>query len=714
MGKEYAKTPTVYQMEASECGAAALSMILGYYGRFMPLEQMRIECGVSRDGSSAKNILLAARKIGLETHGYRKSLEKLIKLTPPCIIHWNFNHFVVFEGQKGKYFYINDPVSGRRRITYKELDDSYTGVVLTFNKTSDFSPSKKTDSFLQFFLKSVSQEKDMLSLVFSGLLMIFPGIVIPAFSRVFIDGILVERNTGWLWGLLIVMLFTLVFQAAVRFYRGTLLLRFQNKVSLISAHSFLTHFFKLPISFFTQRSSGDLSRRVDNNNDLSIFMTSDLAQTALDIMAALFYLVILFAYSPLLTLIGLLIIAVNLLIMKFGAAAIGDMTIKAQQDIGRMFGALYAGISASASLKASGTENEFAKRIQGYYAKTIEMDQKMGRRQQALDVIPDVARQVTNIVILIVGGLLVISGELTEGMLVAFISLLACFMEPIDSLATFIEKIKTAQADLRRVEDIYKYRQDQRFDCAKKEDIDHKLSGNISMRGVAFGYGPLTPPVIEDFEFDLKSGSSIALVGASGSGKTTVARLCSGLYRPMKGEILFDDISFDRLPEEVAAASIATVSQDITLFSGTIRDNLTMWNSSILWNDVIKAAKDACIHDFITARPGAYDFMVSENGANLSGGQRQRLEIARALAINPSILILDEATSALDPVTEKEIMDNIKRRGCTCIVVAHRLSAIRDCDEILVMDRGRIVQRGRHDELIKQEGLYKSLVENAN
>ena len=702
-------------MEATECGAAVLSMILRFYGKYVPLEQMRIECGVSRDGSSAKNILLAAGKFGLETHGYRKSLEKLLELEPPCIIHWNFNHFVVWEGKKGKYYYINDPAVGRRKLNLDEVDECYTGIVLTLKKTSDFTVSKKDETLWQYLIKSVARQRaDLASPIITGLMLLFPGIVIPVFSRVFIDGILVERNREWLPGLIWAMAFTLVFQTILHFYRGILLQRLQNKMSMMSAHRFLTHFFKLPISFFTQRVPGDLAQRVENNNELSIFLTSDLAQTILDIMVALVYLVILFIYSPLLTMTGVVILSVNLIMMRVGAAQIGDMTLKAQQDMGRMMGALYAGISSSATLKATGTENEFASRMQGYSARTIEMDQAMGRKQEILDVIPEVAEQVTSIVILIIGGIMVIRGELTEGMLVAFNSLLLCFMKPIDSLAGFVEKIQVARADLRRVEDIMRYREDTRFDRQGTLEIDKKLQGNIKLTDVSFGYGYHKPPIIEKFGFEIKSGASIAIVGASGSGKSTVAKLCSGLYGPWSGEILFDDISFDRLPEEVIAASISTVSQDIKLFSGTVRDNLTMWNGAILWTDVIKAAKDACIHDFITSRPGAYDCMISENGANFSGGQKQRIEIARALATNPTILILDEATSALDPLVEKEIMDNIKRRGCTCIVVAHRLSAIRDCDEILVIEKGKILQRGRHEELLLQDGLYKSLVENQN
>ena len=710
--RRYAKTPTVFQMEATECGAASLAMILGYFGKFVPLEQMRIECGVTRDGSSAKNIYLAAEKAGLEVHGYRRDVDGLLELPVPCILHWNFNHFVVWEGVKGRYCYINDPAEGRRRLTLDDIDECFTGVVLTFKMTPSFIPAKKTDTMLAFVKERLSgQRGSLLALIVIGLLLVLPGMLIPVFSQIFIDSILVEGNDKWTTGLLAAMMFTLLFRAALTYYRGMLLQRLQNKMILISAYRFLTHFFRLPISFFSQRYAGDLSQRVENNNNISIFLTSELAENILNIMIAVFYIILLMIYSPILTVIGVTIVALNLLIMKLGADSIGDLTLKSQQDQGRMYGALFAGITVSDSLKASGTENDFSGRLQGYYAKNIAMEQNLGKRQQILNAIPETAEQLTSIIVLIIGGLFVIRGDMTEGMLVAFTGLLTAFMEPINGLAEFVQGIQTAKADMRRVEDIMRYKEDARFDDGPREEINGKLKGEVELQDIAFGYSVVKPAFIDGFGFHIKSGASIAFVGASGSGKSTVSKICSGLYKPWDGEIKLDGVPISRIPSEVLSGSISTVSQEITLFSGTVRDNLTMWNRFIPQQDVIRAAKDACIHDVITSKPGAYDYKVTEGGTNFSGGQRQRLEIARALATDPGILIMDEATSALDPVVEKEILDNIKRRGCTCIIVAHRLSAIRDCDEIIVMERGKIVQRGVHDELMQQDGHYKRLVQ---
>ncbi len=711
--KKYAKTPTIYQMEATECGAASLSMIMGYYGKHMALEQLRIETGVSRDGCNAMNILRAARKFGLEANGFRKELNGLLECQPPCIIHWNFNHFVVWEGMKGKYAYINDPAMGRRKLTLQDIDDCFTGVVLFFKKTENFVREKGKKTLLSFIRERLKgQYVSLAALVAIGLCLVFPGLVIPVFSQVFIDYILLGGNTKWITAFLAVMGFTTLFRALLTFYRGYLLEKLQNKMALVSAHTFLYHMFRLPIGFFDQRYSGDLAERVENNNKVSTFLAGDLAETVLNIMVAAFYLVLLLIYSPLLTLIGVCSVIINVILMKCSSDAIANASMKQQQDQGKLIGAIFAGLNITSTLKASGAENEYISRIQGFYAKAILLEQKLGRLQQVLNAIPAVANEITNVLVMMVGGVLVINGQMTAGMLVAYSSLLGSFTEPVNQLVGFIQKIQTLKADMSRVEDIMKYEEDEKFSETETVSMTAKLSGEIELRNIAFGYSILEKPLVEGFCFHLNSGSSIAFVGASGCGKSTVSKIVSGLYLPWKGQVLMDGLPCRKIPKEIMASSVSTVSQSITLFSGTIRDNLTMWNRNILEEDIIKAAKDACIHDTITAKPGAYDFILSEGGTNLSGGQRQRLEIARALVTNPSILIMDEATSALDPIVEKQIIDNIKRRGCTCVIVAHRLSAIRDCDEIIVMEQGKIVQRGTHESLTAMEGHYQRLIQN--
>lgn len=710
----YVKTPTIFQMEATECGAASLSMVFAYFGKHLPLEQMRIETGVSRDGCNAGNIMRAAKKYGFECHGYRKEPADLKTIETPCIIHWNFNHFVVFEGFKGKSAYINDPAMGRRKLSYEELDDCFTGIVLTFKPSAGFTKEKKKNTLLKFVKDRIARQYGVLfKLLFVGLLLVFPGLLFPVLSQVFMDDVLVRGNTDWFVKLIIFMCATIVLQVGLTVYRNKILVKLQKKMVLLSARDFLDKMFRLPISFFDQRYVGDLSGRVANNANVSSFLAGELAETVLNIFVVIFYLVLLLVYSPILTAIAVGTVAINIIIVKLTSDKISNGSIKLQQDCGKLAGAVCAGLSITSTLKASGAENEYVSRILGYNAKTITVEQNLSRSQQIINAIPEAVKMLADIMILLVGGTFVINGEMTIGMLVAFMTLFGSFSDPIEKLVGFVKNIQTTKADIGRVEDIMKYETDSKFDISsKKADIKTKLDGSVELQAISFGYSRLKPPIVSDFSFKISCGSSIAFVGMSGCGKSTVSKIVSGLYEPWSGQLLFDGIPAKEIPNEVLNASISTVSQNITLFSGSIRDNLTMWNDNISESDMIAAAKDACIHDMITQKPGAYDFHLSEGASNLSGGQRQRLEIARALVTNPTVLIMDEATSALDPVVEKKIMDNIKRRGCTCVIVAHRLSAIRDCDQIIVMSSGKIVQRGTHEELSKVDGHYKKFIQN--
>ena len=711
---KYSKTPTIYQMEATECGAASLSMIFAYFGKHIPLEQMRIETGVSRDGCNAGNIMRCAKKYGFECHGYRKELDGLKELETPCIIHWNFNHFVVFEGFKGKHAYINDPAMGRRKLTIDELDDCFTGVVLTFKPTENFTKEKKKNTLLKFIAKRISgQYNVMFKLLFVGLLLVFPGILLPVLSQVFMDDILVGGNTDWFVKLILFMVATILLQILLTIYRDAILVKLQKKMVLLSAREFIGNLFKLPISFFDQRYVGDLAGRVTNNANVSDFLAGDLAETVLNVFVAIFYLVLLFMYSPILTMIALSTVVVNLITMKITSNIISNGSIKLQQDSGKLAGAVCAGLSITSTLKASGAELEYISRILGYNAKSGSLEQKLSRSQQIINAIPDAVKMLADVILLLVGGSLVIDGKMTIGMLVAFTTLFGSFNEPIDALVGFAKNIQTTKADINRVEDIMKYQIDEKFDeTIEKQPLKTKLDGSVELSNVSFGYSRLKPPIVSDFNFKIGCGSSIAFVGSSGCGKSTISKVISGLYTAWSGEVLFDGVPLKEIPAEVLSASVSTVSQNIDFFSGTVRDNLTLWNSNVSESDMIAAAKDACIHDIISQKPGAYDFKLSEGASNLSGGQRQRLEIARALVTNPTILIMDEATSALDPIVEKNIVDNIKRRGCTCIIVAHRLSAIRDCDQIIVMHKGKIAQCGTHEELSKVEGHYSTFIKN--
>ena len=708
------RTPTVYQMEATECGAASLAMILAYWGCYIPLEQMRIDVGVSRDGCNARNIMRGSRKYGLEPRGFRKEPESLKKLDMPCIIHWNFNHFVVLEGFKGKYAYINDPAVGKRKLTMQELDMCFTGIVLTFSKTLAFQKTSKPHHLRSYaFEKFKEQKQPLIALMLIGLLLIVPGIILPVIEQLFVDQVLFAQKRAWISPLLISMATVILFQGLMRLYRSFLQEKLNQKVTLLSAHSFFNHMFRLPMSFFDQRSLGDMVNRNENNDNVNQFLMGKMGEAVLNIFTALFYLIFLFRISPILLLVGFGGLALSIVVARYSSKIMAAAAEKQQVDDGKFNGILYSGISISDTLKASGAENEYCSRLLGQQAKSADMEQRVGRQQYFLNAISKMIKALFSILMLVVGGLLVINNHITAGMLVAFLSLFDSFSEPIQTFIGFLQEFQKLKADLGRVDDVMRYKIDPSMDeSLPKVAIDNKLTGEINLANVSFGYSVLEPPLISDFSLSLKPGSSVAIVGASGSGKSTIGKIISGLYAPWGGSVSFDGIPTQKIPPNIFNCSVATVSQNIVLFSGSVRDNLSLWNANILEEDMIRAAKDACIHDVITRKRGAYDYMLTENGSNFSGGQRQRLEIARALSLNPSVLIMDEATSALDPATEKAIVDNIKRRGCTCVVVAHRLSAIRDCDEIIVLERGKIVQRGTHDELLATPGIYQELVKN--
>jgi len=709
----YRKTPTVFQMEATECGAASLSMIFGYFGKFLPLEQMRIETGVSRDGCNAANIMKAARRYGLDCHGYRKEPEALKEIETPCIIHWNFNHFVVFEGFKGEYAFLNDPAVGRRRLTWEELDEGFTGIVLTFSKTDAFVPEKKKNSVIPMIQSRLKgQYAAVFQLFYVGLLLVFPGLVLPVLSQMFLDDVLTGGYVDWLTKVLVAMGMLVSLKAGLIYYRSVTLQKLESKMTLLSGFSFLQHMFRLPINFFDQRYAGDLVSRMGNNTSVNDFLAGELAETVLNIVTAVFYLIILILYSPTLTLIGLVNVAVLIAVILLSKNYMSSASMKNQINAGKLYGAVCAGVSITDTIKATGAESAYTSRVIGYQAKTASLEQEMGRYQQMVSAVPGGVDAITDVVLLLVGGIFVIQGKLTMGMLVAFDSLFDSFSAPVDQLVSFVQSIQTLKSNLSRVDDILKYPQDQRYEEREVVKTSGKLSGIVELEDISFGYSTLKPPLVEHFNFKLRSGESIAFVGASGSGKSTVAKIVSGLYHPWGGEVRMDGYKLDTIPKEIVSASIASVDQRITLFAGTIKDNISMWNPAILEEDLYNAAKDACIHDTILQLPGGYDYVLTEGASNLSGGQRQRLEIARALATKPSILIMDEATSALDPIVEKQVLDNIKRRGCTCIIVAHRLSAFRDANQIIVMKDGKIVQTGNHESLMREEGLYRSLIQN--
>lgn len=703
------KTHTLLQMEAVECGAAALGIVLGYYGLNLPLEELRVTCGVSRDG----NVMRAATNYGLIVKGYRRAAEHLQDLPLPLVVFWEYNHFLVVEGFSEARVYLNDPALGPRSVTHQGFAESYSGVVLTFKPGPDFKKGGKKHNIYVALARRLRGAKGALQFaILAGLALVIPGLLIPTFSKIFVDEYLVVGLQYWVRPLLLAMAITAVLRAGLTWLQKQCLLRQYIKMAVSMSAQFFWHVLRLPVDFFTQRFAGDVAYRVQINSRLAQLLTMDLASNFLGLIAIGFFGIVMAGYDVRLALLVILVSLVNLAALKYVAHKRKDLNLRMIQERGKLMGTSMNGLQMIESLKATGSESDFFARWAGYQAKVIESQQEFGRYSYCLDAVPPLLTSLNSAAVIGLGGLLIMQGHITMGMLVAFQSFMMAFISPLNRMVGLGGELQQVDGDLRRLEDVLKFPRDTQFQAAPAtpEADRPKLSGHLELKNVTFGYNRLEPPLLENFSVDLKPGSRVALVGPSGSGKSTIGKLVCGLYEPWAGEVLLDGVPRQSLPRGLITGSLALVDQSIMLFQGTVRDNLTLWDSLIPEPDIIQAAKDACIHQDVASRPGGYDSAVEEGGGNFSGGQRQRLEIAKALAINPTIVVLDEATSALDPVTEKLIDDNLRRRGCTSLIVAHRLSTIRDCDEIIVLQQGKVVQRGRHEELKDQEGLYAALI----
>ncbi len=710
------KVPTVLQMESVECGAAALSIILGHFGKFVPLEKLRIACGVSRDGLKATNIIKAAKEYGLEAKGYAKSIEKLMQIKTPAIIFWNFNHFLVLEGFTKNKVYLSDPAQGRYTVTHQEFDDSYTGVVLTFETTEKFEKGNEKRGLMASLASRIKYSRQSIFfIILASLFLVIPGLVIPSFLKVFIDKYLVNNFSGFVMPLLLIMAGILIVNSLLVYIQQYFLLKLETKLALATSSKFLWHVFHLPIAFFTQRYSGEIGNRVSLNDKVAKLLSGDLANAALNVIVVIFYALLMFSYDVILTLVGITMAIINIVILQYVSRARKDGNRQLTNETGKLLGTTTSGISMIETLKASGRENDFFTNWIGYLAKVTNAQQQLGWLSTRLNTIPPLLTSLTTSAILGIGALRIMDGQMTLGALVAFTYLMNNFINPVNQLVSVGAMLHETESDMGRIDDVMNYEVDNQFreeNAVKTESAkQNKLVGYFEMDNVTFGYNPTIPPLIEKFNLKLKPGSRVALVGGSGSGKSTVAKIASGLYDPWEGNVMLDGKSRKEIPRNIITESLSVIDQDVLIFNGTINENIAFWDTLIPEKNIVQSARDAAIHDVIAARTDAYDSKVMEGGANFSGGQRQRLEIARALVSNPSILVMDEATSALDPATEKMVMDNIKKRGCTCLIVAHRLSTIMDCDEIIVMEFGKIVERGTHKELMSMNGVYSQLIE---
>ena len=704
------------QLEALECGAASLTMILAYFGKWIPLEQVRADCGVSRDGSNARNILKAARSYGLIAKGYRYEPEELrTEGRFPCIIHWNFNHFVVLDGFKGGKAYLNDPAKGSYSVSMETFDNSFTGICMMFEPGEDFQPGGKQKSVIDFAKSRLKGAGAAIAFtVFATLISSLIGIINPAFSRIFLDRLLTHENPNWFMPFIVMLSLITAVQILVSLIQASTSLKINGKMEIYGSSSYMWKVLRMPMEFFSQRMAGDIQQRQFTNASIANSLVNTFSPLVLQAIMMVFYLVVMIRYSWILTLVGIASIFVNLFMSRIISKKRVNLTRVQMRDSGMLAAATVAGIEMIETIKASGAENGYFERWAGYQAGVNSQSVKFAKLNQYLGTIPGLVSQITGILVMILGVWLTIEGQFTVGMVMAFQGFLGSFTGPAMTLISAGQTLQEMRTQMERVEDVMQYPTDVNYE---NETIDEdkeydKLSGALEMKHVTFGYSKLADPLIEDFNLSLKPGSRVAFVGTSGCGKSTLSKLISGLYHPWSGEILFDGKPMSEIDRSVFTGSLAVVDQDIILFEDTIANNIRMWDNSIKDFEVILAAKDAQLHEDIMMREGGYNYKLTEGGKDFPGGQRQRMEIARVLAQDPTIIILDEATSALDAKTEYEVVKSIKDRGITCIVVAHRLSTIRDCDEIIVLNNGKVVERGTHDELYAKGGYYTELVTN--
>ena len=699
------------QMESVECGAASLTMVLAYYGRWLPLEEVRAACGVSRDGLSAKDILRAARSYGLEAKGFR-TLPEALEGKQPAIIHWNFEHFVVFRGfdRKGRAC-INDPEAGPVKWPMEEFRKHYTGVCLTFKPTERFEKGGQQTKILSYIKKNLrgSREAFWLTFVFA-LMAAFVALVTPMFTRIFLDEILSGKNADWAKWLFIGMGAMAVYQFFVVLLQIRYTKRVAGALALKGNKEYLRHLLRLPMSFFAMRHVGDLQQRMHLNETITHSLVEVLAPQVINIGLLTLYLVLMFSYSVWLTVIGVVASGCNLALVKYFSKLRINLIRSMEQSEGKYFSATISCIDNMESIKAAGAETAFFKYWSGLWARKFNVSGLANDHQTRMALLPILANGLVNIAVLVLGAFLILEGELTVGMLMAFQGFMGSFLSPVNEMVNASQKIVEMRSQMERVEDVMKYPEDHRDSGGVIEQ--GKLGGLLELKHVTFGYSPLQPPLIEDFNLRIEPGHSVAFVGTSGCGKSTLAKLVSGLYKPWSGEVLFDGRPIETISNEELTNSVAVIDQNVVLFDDTVAQNIRMWDPSIEDFTVMMACNDAQIRADIVSRPEGFGTKIIKGGQNFSGGQRQRMEIATALAKEPTILIMDEATSALDPKTEDEVMRSIRLMGPTQIIVAHRLSTIRDCDEIIVMDQGKILQRGRHEELLAQEGFYQQLMKS--
>jgi ABC-type bacteriocin/lantibiotic exporter with double-glycine peptidase domain len=698
-------------MTEVECGLTSLAMVLEYYGLKRSVGDLRVQFGVGRDGASALSIVKAARKCGMRVRAISLKEGEFRHMPLPAIIHWEFNHFVVVERWSKKFVDIVDPADGRRRLTPEEFDKGFTGVVITLEPGVEFqrgtSASRVT---LKTYVKLAIQRAPgaMLQVLIASIILQAFGLVTPLLTAVVIDEVLPAHLTNVMTVLGVGMVVVLASIGVTTLLREWVLIYLENRIGIQVMFSFLEHLFSLPFSFFQQRSTGDLLARMNSNNTIRDMLSNQLVGAFLDSGLVITYLIILLWASPP---FGLATLVIGLLQMLVSFVTYSPLYNLANRELaaqGKTQGYITEALAGIETLKAAGAEGQAMGHWSNLYFDQLNISIRNGYFNASVGVVMGFLRSSAPMALLWLGAMQVLNGQLSLGTMLALTSLAASFLSPLSSMVSRIQQLQMVQANLERLSDVTMSLPEQNQALVQ---FPPRLSGRIKLDHVSFQYTPDSPKVLNNINLIIEAGQKVAIVGRTGSGKSTLGKLLLGLYIPTSGQISYDGLPLQRLHYQEVRRQFGAVLQNTTIFSGTILHNITLNNPSMTKDQAFQAAQVAAIHDDVKKMPLGYDTFIGEGGSALSGGQRQRLAIARAVANNPSVLLLDEATSSLDVLTEQRVSQYLESLLCTQIIIAHRLSTVRNADLILVMEQGTIVEGGTHNDLMQHNGYYTRLVQ---
>ncbi len=702
------RIPYVQQQQWTDCGAACLTMVLAYHGHETKLDEVRTHLGIGHDGVDALSILRAAESYGMRGRGLRLDAGSLEHLPQASILHWEFNHFVVFESLSRDGVRIVDPAHGRRLLSMEAFRRSFTGVAVTLEPGDNFQMQEGDHGHLWRYARRALSHRGLLTriLTISLILRAF-ALALPIFTGLIIDRV-VPRGDYHLLAVAAAGFAAMIVGATLSsLVRSYMLLQLRTNLDTRMTLGFVDYLVKLPYSFFQQRSAGDLLMRVNSNETIRDMLTSQTLSILLDGHFLGLYLLFIFFYSPVIAALVIAIALIKVVVFLLSRRTYADLMSESLDARAKAQSYLVQLVGGIETLKATGAEAQAVEHWSNLFVDELNVSLRQDRLNALVGALVGVVAGLAPMAVLGYGAVLVMDGALTLGTMLALNALAGNIITPLSSLVSSALSMQNLRGYLERIDDVLSSPPEQ--DIQRVEPAP-KLSGSISLQNVSFSYSPQLPPVVQEVSLDVLPGMSIAIVGRSGSGKSTLAKLLAGLYQPSSGRICFDGRDLAELDVRSVRRQLGIVMQDPFLFSGSIRRNISLADPSLGLDRIVHAAKLACIHDDISAKPMGYESVVADGGASLSGGQRQRLALARALVHKPSILLLDEATSALDTATEAQVMRNIETLGCTRIIIAHRLSTIVHADLILVMEQGHLVDAGTHRDLIQRDGIYRELI----